>query len=113
MERIPSFRTKFLHKLNHLDKKKYLRPKSSPSFEYCKFISQKKFYPSYELAHDDGDDVVVIMCVNDPYDDYDCVHSKDENKVRMVDMAQSEGTEDYLRNQGRTILHLAVELLGC
>lgn len=60
------------------------------------FISQLSIYLlPCEQAHDDGDDVIVIMYVNVRYDERGCVHSKDESKLHRVDMALNVDTGDY------------------
>jgi hypothetical protein len=64
------------------------------------------------VAHDDGDDVVVIMCASDQCDERDCVHSRDGSKVHRVDTERSASIASCSHSQDR-MTSLAVELSGC
>lgn len=116
MERIPSFRKYFVHKMKRfINKQKSFYDFISHHHHVIRQFSTfpKNFYLFCEQAHDGGDDVVVIMYANVRCDDHGCGRLKDENKVRRVDRAQHEGREDYLHSQGQTH-HLKGEgLLGC
>jgi hypothetical protein len=72
----------------------------------------KNFYLFCELEHDDGDGVVVIMCVNVRCDARGCDRLMDGSKDRRVDRAQYVDTEDYY-SQDQRILNLVEGLLDC
>lgn len=95
----------FLHKLKLHSKNTSKSINHHHHLKCSEFTFQKNFYLSYELEHDDGDDVVVIMYANDLSGGCGCVRSMDESKVRRVDRALCVDITDCLHNQDQTLLN--------
>jgi hypothetical protein len=71
------------------------------------------FCPSCGQEHDDGDDVVVIMCASARGDGCGCVRSRDGSRDRTAGRALSADTANCWHSRDRTHRSSEVESLDC